>query len=302
MLHVFIINSFAGKGDFSDRIRNKLEQTHGIEYLVFNSEYPGHESVLAGQIYELFTDEEICFYSCGGSGTFRNIMKGLPDYDRARFVEVPCGGTNDFLAVFGKNRDNFNNFNNLIEGKTVGTDYIDSNLGPAHNTVSLGFDVELIRLMAKLRRFGFIVGNVSYAFAGICVLFLKSSFWAEVVVDGKDYRGAYEQITIANGSRLGGTFHLGKNNNPWDGSLDVIMFPKKNFFSKLRSFFLLMTGNEKKLSKYCIRIKASEVTIRMAGDETLIGNFDGEIEEGPYLHATVKKAGMSFVIPKGTEL
>lgn len=74
MLHIFIINSFAGKGGFSEYIRTELEKKKNIEYLIFNSEYPGHEGALAAQLYELFENETIRFYACGGSGTFRNIM------------------------------------------------------------------------------------------------------------------------------------------------------------------------------------------------------------------------------------
>ncbi len=300
MLHVFIINSFAGKGGFSDSIRQKLEGKKDFNYLVFSSEYSGHESVLAGQICDMFTDEQIRFYSCGGSGTFRNIMKGITDWERVELVECPYGTTNDFQAVFGRNRSRFNNMDDLIDGTVIKTDYITSNLGPVHNTLSTGFDITLLRIAEKLSHLPFSLGQVTYAVAGIVALFTRTFIKAKIVVDGNVLDDSFEQITIANGRILGGTFHVGDSNDPCDGMMDIIIFPRKRKIDKFRYFIALVSDNDKFLSKNCIRIRASKVDIYLHNNGEFTGNFDGEIETGDHLSAKVVKHGLKYVVPEDT--
>ena len=81
MLQIFIINSFSGDETTTIGIREELEKIKDMEYLVFNSEYPGHEGEMARQMCNLFPEEKIRFYACGGTGTFRNILKGVPEED-----------------------------------------------------------------------------------------------------------------------------------------------------------------------------------------------------------------------------
>ena len=70
MKHVFIINPQAGNGQLSRKIRRTLEELKtdsGFDYLAFDSEYQGHESILADKICSIFSDEPLRFYACGGS-------------------------------------------------------------------------------------------------------------------------------------------------------------------------------------------------------------------------------------------
>ena len=76
MLQIFIINSFSGDETTTIGIREELEKIKDMEYLVFNSEYPGHEGEMARQMCNLFPEERIRFYACGGTGTFRNRSAG----------------------------------------------------------------------------------------------------------------------------------------------------------------------------------------------------------------------------------
>ena len=69
MLQIFIINSFSGDETTTIGIREELEKIKDMEYLVFNSEYPGHEGEMARQMCNLFPEEKIRFYACGGTGT-----------------------------------------------------------------------------------------------------------------------------------------------------------------------------------------------------------------------------------------
>ena len=302
MLHVFIINSFAGDGSFSGEIRSALEKKENFNYLVFNSEYAGHEGILARQIYDLFADERIRFYCCGGSGLFRNVLDAIPDIERVEFVECPYGYTNDFQAIFGKQRESFKKLDNLINGKVVKFDYIKTNLGVAHNTISTGFDIDILQMSKKLELVPFSIGKVMYAIAGIITLFRRSYVKVRVFVDGIDYSGSYEQITIANGKRLGGMFKVSEDGNARDGKLNVVMFPRRNFITKCKQFFALISGNEKYLKTKCINLSACKIDIYTQGNKEFIGNFDGELVRGEHMSAEVEKCKLRYVIPTDVEI
>lgn len=147
MLQIFIINSFSGDETTTIGIREELEKIKDMEYLVFNSEYPGHEGEMARQMCNLFPEEKIRFYACGGIGTFRNILKGVPEEDlgRVEIAEAAYGLTNDFLNIYGEEREKFKDFRNFIAGKVQPLDYLQTSIGPAHNTVSLGLDGLILR-------------------------------------------------------------------------------------------------------------------------------------------------------------
>lgn len=298
MLHVFIINSFDGKEGLSDLVRTELEAREDFEYLVFNCEYDGHEGILASQIYDLFTEEQIRFYACGDSGTFRNIMMALPDYSRAEFAEVPYQKVNDFQAVFGMKKDLFLDLDHIIRGKAYSFDYIQTNMGPAHNTVSTGFDVNLLRISKWLSQIPFSIGKTKYVVSGIFTFFTKTTQKAKVMVDGNIMNGIYEEIVIANGKLLGGQFHVGDDNDPQDGYLDILLFPRYGFFTKVGYYIMLLTNDQKKMDRKCIRLRGRKIKIYMSDSRGFAGNFDGEVASGDFLFANIVHHGIQYVVPE----
>ncbi len=300
MLHVFIINSFAGRSGISERIREALKKKENFEYLVFNSEYPGHESILANKIYDLFPDDTIRFYSCGGSGTIRNILSGLPDLKRAQFAEFPCGATNDFLAIFGKKRDLFKNLDNLIDGKVMELDYIETNSGRAHNTVSSGFDVQMVRALETLSALPFGVDRSSYALAAIIAFFGPSHLNCRIEADGEncDTMDA-DMVIIGNGRVLGGSFHISDSNSVVDGELDVIVIPRVRGFLKFRCLVAFLRSDWGFIIRHCHVKKAKRINCYPLDDKGFVANFDGEIVTSSHLEARVCPRGMKFVVPWG---
>ena len=71
----FLLLIFSGDETTTIGIREELEKIkrYGISGIQF--EYPGHEGEMARQMCNLFPEEKIRFYACGGTGTFRNILK-----------------------------------------------------------------------------------------------------------------------------------------------------------------------------------------------------------------------------------
>ena len=300
MIHVFIINSFAGRsGDITEMIRTELSRKENFEYLVFNSEYPGHEGVLAGQIYDLFPDEVIRFYCCGGSGTVRNIMTGLPDLSRAEIAVYPTGATNDFLAVFGKKRALFKSMDNLIHGKVVEVDYIRSNAGCALNTLSSGYDVKMVKRLETLSKLPFGVDRTSYAMAAGIAFFGKSPLHCRVEVDGQFCSdNTADMVIIANGRVLGGSFHAGSGNDPSDGLLNVLVVPKIWGFSKLKMLMAFVRGDEDYIVDHCRTYAARRINLYPVDENGFDGCYDGEIIHSTHLEAKVVPRSVKLVIPQ----
>ena len=107
MIHIFIVNPYAGKGAFADDLRLKLSRIEGLNYFVFSTRYKGHETELVKEIQDIFENEKLRFYCCGGSGTMRNMLNGFEKLDDAEIAFFPCGLTNDFLKMFDKDEARF---------------------------------------------------------------------------------------------------------------------------------------------------------------------------------------------------
>lgn len=298
MLHIFIINSFAGKGGFSEYIRTELEKKKNIEYLIFNSEYPGHEGALAAQLYELFENETIRFYACGGSGTFRNIMNSLPNLDRVEFAEIPYGQKERFKGEDGEKYRKFLDLDAMINGKTIMCDYVDTNIGRAHKSLSSGLEVNFVDLQKRLNDGTFVSGNLAGFIASVYAFFKRSSLKARYVIDGMEINGKYSQFSVYStaGLRISGYTGGGEN----DGKFDVILMPKRNLFVRWYIFWAIKSYNRKVIDKYCYTVRASEIEI-YTGDADSLFAFDGEIVRAEHIEAKVVQ-GLRYVIPSGLEI
>lgn len=301
MLQVFIINSFSGDETKTIGIREKLEQIENMEYLVFNSEYPRHEGILAKQICELFPEEQIRFYSCGGSGTFRNILKEIPqkDFTRVELAEVACGLTNDFLNIYGTEREKFKDIMNLMDGTVETLDYIKTSSGPAHNTISVGFDGIILTGVLHLTKLPFFHGTLPYFFASIAAVLNNRVQELEITADGEVFRGKFYEAALGNGNLLGGNFHFGEKAYPKDGKIRMILAPKKGWRYKFQMLIAALKGNQEILERDAICRMVSEVHIKSLDGRQMSLNMDGELEKAEEIHIEVCKDGMKFVEPAG---
>ena len=57
------------------------------------------EKEIVERIAQYFKGEKVRIYSCGGSGTFRNILNSVSDLSNVELAYYACGLTNDFLKI-----------------------------------------------------------------------------------------------------------------------------------------------------------------------------------------------------------
>ena len=300
MLQIFIINSFSGDETTTIGIREELEKIKDMEYLVFNSEYPGHEGEMARQMCNLFPEEKIRFYACGGTGTFRNILKGVPEEDlgRVEIAEAAYGLTNDFLNIYGEEREKFKDFRNFIAGKVQPLDYLQTSIGPAHNTVSLGLDGLILRGVLHLKKLPFCKGRVPYFISSGLAILSTRTLDLEIEADGEIFSGRYCEVAFGNGNLLGGNFHFGGEADPTDGKMKMILVPGRGFFYKMKMLFAAILNRQEVLENSSSWRMVSEAKIRNKEGVPLSINVDGELEIAEEFTIRVNRGGMQFVEPK----
>lgn len=304
MIHIFIINSHAGNSSFSAELRNHLASRIDINYYILHTRKSRTETELVKEVLSLFEGEKIRIYSCGGSGTFCNIMNGISDFSKVELAFYPKGLTNDFLEAFGEQEELFNDIDALIDGDVVNIDYIKTNHGVALNTFSFGLDSLQIRKTEELRPLSIFGKNLPYNLATLITVLFSRSIDLEIEVDGEVHVGRYAEVFFGNGGTLGGILHCDLDMNYMDGKGFLCI---KKYASKIglfKTLFGLKKTNADRITNLDYEgLIDKEITMRRRDGAKFMVDFDGEIQE-PQFEWTVKiqKQALPFVVPKGLEL
>lgn len=303
MIHIFLINPYAGKRTFADGLRKKLEEIPDLNYFVFNIRHAGEATELVRKIRNIFEDEKLRFYCCGGSGTMRNMLNGFDSFDNVEIAFFPCGLTNDFLKVFGREEEYFHSIRELIEGDVIPVDYIRSNCGIMLNTFSLGFDTRVIEWMEKLRFLKFFGDNIPYVIASLFALAGMKLHKCVVETESREYLCEYAEIFFGNGNTLGGKFHFFDRSDPADGKADIRIVYMHHRIGCLPALLALIRKDYHYLREHSYEERSRFIKIRREDGGELSVNQDGELFTGiRELEAEIVSKGIPFVVPKGVSL
>ena len=298
MTHIFIVNPTAGKRQFAEELRHQLEKMDDLDYYVFNTRYAGYEEQIVRQVLEVFPDEKLRFYSCGGSGTLRNMLNGFSDFENVEIAMYPQGIANDFVQMFPEDAERFYDIEELIHGDVLQLDYIATNHGICLNHFSTGIDALVIDRTTKNRESCLLNMRMPYIFPVLRSLILTKARELIVTIDGKRIQENMLQLIVGNGRVLGGNLHFAENPEPADGEGEYYYVVDGNFrlpvmtsmyradFSKMRE-----QGECGKWKKVRI-VSRDGKPIPVNQDGVLITDYEKwEIELVP--------SGLPFVVPKG---
>lgn len=304
MIHIFIINPFAGQQTFADNLRTKLSSYKNLDCFVFNTRQEGYETELVRKIQHIFEGEKLRFYCCGGSGTMRHMLNGINDLSDVEIAFYPCGLANDFLKVFGEDEEKFRNIDELIDGEVIDIDYIRTEHGIALNTLSTGLDSNCQTKMNELRSLRFISDKVPYMLAVIYSLFVSKTREYEIKLDNDVHTGYFSEIYFGNGHVLGGNIFFADNACATDGlGITRIATVKKRGFPLAMVLLDLMNKKYSRVSKKMKFCLSKTIEIKRADGKPFTINQDGELIHGvTSCKGEMVKKGLRFVVPKGVRL
>ncbi len=303
MTHIFIINPFAGRKTFADDLRTKLDGIKGLNYFVFNTRSKGYETELVRKIQNIFEGEELRFYCCGGSGTMRNMLNGFDDISKAEVAFFPCGLTNDYLKMFGKDEARFHQIEELINGDVIMVDYIKSSCGVSLNTLSVGLDSNCISKMDSFRSLRVIGDDLPYTLSVLYSIFVSRPQEYEVTLDNKVVTDKLSEVFIGNGCIFGGNMFFAKDTCINDGKAIYRLIGNKHSFSLIRALMTVMGKKYDRIPKVMDCGECSEIRIQRTDGEPFTVNQDGDLIHEVYdCRAQIVRKGLRFVVPKGVTL
>lgn len=310
MRHIFIINPAAGKKDRSVKLHKEIVKAcrkHEISPLIFISEYAGYEKDMTRRMCSLFSNEEIRFYSCGGSGTLANVISGINNFEHTEVAYYPCGRTNDFLKTFGKTANRFCSIENLITGETKPLDFLTLNGFRSINYTCLGMQNNFINTSTILQFFAMIHPTIAYTLSTFAEVIRDRCDEYELIIDGKNYSGFYSFILFFNGTCTSGDLIPPSESLPDNGYMNIIMVKNMSRLGQLKFFYNFSHSRLNKMDPCIHIVKAKTVSITRKeedNDESLTFNCDGEVVSADGQSAVIKlrPRHLKFIVPEGAEL
>lgn len=300
MIHIFIINTQVVDSTFGDKLRAHLKERDDLEYFAFNTSHAGMEAEITKKMIRFFEGERIRFYSCGGSGTVRNIMEASGDYKDMEVAFFPCGATNDFLKVFGQREQHFHDIDNLIDGHVERIDYIRTNKGVALNTVSFGIDTTLSEALDGYQDYDIFGKKVPFFLSYAKSIIKAKPRKLHIKADDTIISKGITEMIVGNGSVLGGGMHFTDHADYADGMADYVMVADAGGVSVMKSIMKMVKNDIIGLREDTINGKAKVFEIKTDDGKPIDFNLDGEIIRGESeWKIEIVKQGMSFVMPKG---
>lgn len=298
--HIFIVNPYAGQKTFADGLRNRLSRIAGFRYFVFNTRYAGHERDLIKTIQNIFQDEKLRFYCCGGSGTMRNMLNGFESLEDAEVAFYPCGLTNDFLKVFGDEQERFHNIEELIDGEVIDVDYISTNHGICLNSISCGVDANVLPRMNDFRMFSTIGKQLPYDLALLYAVFITKPKYVDVMLGDEHMIGRFSELYLGNGHVNGGNMYFDTSSDISDGEGCYCLAAPKRGFGLIRMIMHLIKRDMEKHRKLNRCGYSGGISFKSLDGELLPVSQDGELIDGfSEWEAHIVKKGLHLVVPKG---
>ncbi len=306
MKHIFIINPASGKEKNKDLLADSISDAcrkAEADFEIYFTTKPLDAVEYIGKVCRENTDnEKLCFYACGGDGTFCEVVNGVysaENNENARVGVMPIGTGNDFVKSFAPS-DRFLNIDAQLCAQEAEIDVIDCNGFCASNMINIGFDCEVVVKTSQIKRKPFVPRKMAYIFGLLLTMVKKPTVKIKSIrVDGAEAKENCEYLltTFANGRFCGGGF----NSNPYasldDGKIDAM------FINNIRRIkFLTLVGSYKSGTHICPKNeplishgKAEVIEIEFDAPTNVC--IDGEIKTFDKITLSVKKKAIKLLIP-----
>lgn len=250
---IVILNPIAGKGtavNYLSQIEDRLKK-NGRDFSVLLTEAPGHAMELAGNFAQ---DKNNVIIAAGGDGTcnevINGLMKGRKDHIPI-FGVLPLGRGNDFSYGCGipPKFDSAMEIINYGEAAPLDVGLIKGGFYPKGryfgNGVGIGFDTVVGLEAAKMPH---VHDAMAYVFGALKTLIkFSDSPTVEISFNGKTATVEVIQISLMNGSRMGGLFYMAPDAVNSDGKIDLCVVNRLNRIKLLRTIIHYTKGTQENL-------------------------------------------------------
>lgn len=205
---------------------SQILQPGGIAFTLFHSEWP--------RDWSSFTEAWIL----GGDGTLNYFINQYPDFDLPMTL-FKGGSGNDFHSVLYGDCTTAQQAQKVLQGQTVSVDAGMCNNKLFLNGVGLGFDGAIVKdLLGKKK----MAGKASYLLS----ILKQIAFYQEeaytITSETRQVAGECLLVSIANGKRYGGAFHVAPKASLNDGLLDLSIVGKIPAMKRMKYLPIIEKG------------------------------------------------------------
>lgn len=309
MKHIFILNPAAGKGGEVEPLKERIGAECarlGVEHYIHVTDKPGdatdfilRECAEGGR----FFGDTCRFYACGGDGTISEVLDGTARVDGAEVGAIPIGTGNDFCRSCTP-RELYFDIEAQVCGKAVPLDAVKYNGRYSANMINIGFDCEVVKDVARIKRKSWVPGGLAYVMGVVRTLVRKPGAAFMLSIDGGEpERCELLLCAIANGPYCGGGFDALPMADLSDGRVNIIKIKNVSrikFLSLVKNYkdgTLPQSRRADGLREY---VSCSHAVFEF--DRMQAVCVDGEIREMERLEIDVEPGRFRFSVPRGAEM
>lgn len=283
-----IFNAHADRGrawDTASYLQSLIERHGGAEWAA--TEYPRHATEIARQAAREGFD---VVAALGGDGTVHEVINGLlaaPAGRRPLLGVVPVGSGNDFCNNVGLPRDPEQAMHTLFHGKPRPVDMgrVTDGAGRTEywdNTLGIGFDATVTIYSYKITR---LQGFSMYLWAVIQTIIRNHDAPSMTVeTDTEKFEKETLMLTVCNGPREGGGFHVAPGAVLDDGVLNYAMITKVSRPMMFRLIPEVMNGTHGRFRQVrlgtCRRLSVSSAKpVTVHADGEIFAGFTSDVTQ-----------------------
>jgi len=288
MKHVFLIDPSAFSGQqwrmdgLLDTIGQHFRTQEKPDFTTVVSKFPREALGIIQRQADEAEGGPVRVYAIGGDAILFDCLNGIVGLPNMELAAVPYGAAgNTFIRSFGEGKaELFKSIPAVAAAPSIPTDIIEVGNTHALSGCAVGFSAAVVIKMRNMesgrrrsRGAGRIAAKLRRLLAGASFAFDKSIVARQyrILIDGKDYSGAYSQVSIVNAPHFGGAKAPLAGAAPDDGLLDVVLFKSATMLATIGSFRKYARG---KLPSNCARVKAKRV--EMHSDKPMWIQTDSE--------------------------